>query len=210
MRLFKSWLMVGLFSALAGAAVAQPFNLEPGYYAVTGVSANDVLNIRAEPDASAPIVGSFAPDAAPVEVLIEQDGWGYVSSGEGMGWASMAFLQPLEVSRMGQSAVPDGLTCGGTEPFWGASMSESGINFASMDSAEEVFSFIAAENFGGAGPLRNLLIGGNATRNVTAVISTEICSDGMSDRDYPRRIDLVFNGEGGPSGYAGCCSMPLN
>ncbi len=210
MRLFKSFLICGLFLALTGAGSAQPYNLEPGYYAVSGVSADDVLNIRAEPDASAQIVGSFAPDAAPVEVLLEQDGWGYVSSGEGMGWTSMAFLKPVEVPRIGQSAIPDGMTCGGTEPFWGAEISESGISFASMDSAEEEFGFIAAENFGGAGPLRNLLIGGNAILTVTAVVSSEICSDGMSDRDYPRRIDMVFNGEGGPFGYAGCCSMPLN
>lgn len=210
MRDFKTLTVALLFFCISGAVSAQPHFAEPTYYAVTGVSADDVLNIRADPDASAEIVGSFAPDAVPVEVLQVQDGWGYVSTGERMGWASMTFLEPVEVQRLGQSAIPEGLTCGGTEPFWGAAISESGISFASMDSAEEVFNFIAADNFGGAGPLRNLLIGGNDTRTVTAVVSSETCSDGMSDRDYPRRIDFVFNGEGGPSGFAGCCSMPLN
>ena len=51
-------------------ALALPLRAEefPAAYAVTGVASNDVLNIRARPDAGSAIIGSLAPDATGVEV----------------------------------------------------------------------------------------------------------------------------------------------
>ena len=37
---------------------------------VTGVAANDVLNIRAAPDASAEIIGTLSPNARDIEVVL--------------------------------------------------------------------------------------------------------------------------------------------
>ena len=72
-------LLTLLFLALP--AQAQDF---PALYAVTGVAADDVLNIRSRPDAGAPIIGALAPDSTGVEVLGRSGNWALVSAGEGM------------------------------------------------------------------------------------------------------------------------------
>ena len=59
--------LVALFVLIcASAATAQDF---PALYRVTDVAANDVLNIRAQPQASAPVIGSFRPGQRGVEVM---------------------------------------------------------------------------------------------------------------------------------------------
>lgn len=55
---------------------------------VTGVAANDVLNIRENPDAASPVIGTLAPDATGVEVILVDDGWALVNAGERSGYAS--------------------------------------------------------------------------------------------------------------------------
>ncbi|MGR3466510.1 MAG: SH3 domain-containing protein, partial [Shimia sp.] len=67
----------------------------PALFDVTGVRADDVLNIRTEPTARAPIIGSFAPDETAIEVLERSPSgtWGRVRYGEQMGWSSLRFLE---------------------------------------------------------------------------------------------------------------------
>jgi len=68
------WLML-----LALPATAQDL---PVLYSVTGLAQGDTLNIRTQPDAGAPILGTLAPDAKDVEVirLSENKRWGVVNS----------------------------------------------------------------------------------------------------------------------------------
>jgi hypothetical protein len=109
-------LAVLLWAALAlpGAATQDGW---PAIHDVTGVAADDVLNIRERPDASSPIVGQLAPDAT-VEVIRpnERLTWGLVNAGERTGWVSLRYLQ----RRPGQwdGAFPEIASCFGTEPFW--------------------------------------------------------------------------------------------
>jgi uncharacterized protein YgiM (DUF1202 family) len=57
----------------------------PALHDVSGVAADDVLNIREAPDASAAIIGKLKPDAENVEVIRPDDhhSWGLVNTGEG-------------------------------------------------------------------------------------------------------------------------------
>ena len=59
-------------------------------------AADDVLNVRAEPNASSAILGGLEPGAGPVEVIeTSQPGstkWGRIVFQEGNGWVSMKFL----------------------------------------------------------------------------------------------------------------------
>ena len=151
--------LCGLLMLAVGPVHAQPSHLEPSYFAVEGVGADDVLNIRAEPNAAAAIVGSFAHDAAPIEVLALEGGWVYVSTGEGMGWASAAYLREISLPAFAGSALPDGLVCSGTEPFWGMTLSGAGISFAGMDIAEARFDLAVVDGFTGVGPSKNFVIG---------------------------------------------------
>lgn len=50
----------------AGPAAAQDL---PAVYDVAGVAADDVLNVRAEPSAEAPVLRTLAPDAGGIEVV---------------------------------------------------------------------------------------------------------------------------------------------
>lgn len=117
MRLF---ICVMMLLTMAGAAAAA----EPGYFRVTGVKAGDVLNIRAEPKPAAEAVGELAPGAGPVEILeVETSGgseWGRMVAGDTNGWVAMRFLEPVELETVGDTSIPDGLSCGGSEPFWGS------------------------------------------------------------------------------------------
>lgn len=189
---------------------AQGTITSPAYYEVTDVAADDVLNIRAEPDAGAEIVGSFLPGAAPVEVLYTVEGWAYVSAGERMGWTSARFLTEIEVPKIADSDLPQGLVCAGTEPFWSLAFEQETAFFNAIDAEELQFDVTDAGGFGGAGPNRQYVLANGAGFEATAIMGNEICSDGMSARAYPRRFDMVMTSQLGTSGYTGCCSVPVN
>lgn len=88
----------------------------PALYDVTGVRADDALNIRERPDADSPIIGMLTPDSTGVEVVAEVDGWGVVNIGERAGYANLRFLARSERPAWNQLATP--LVCSGSEPFW--------------------------------------------------------------------------------------------
>ncbi|VAW23038.1 hypothetical protein MNBD_ALPHA12-1786 [hydrothermal vent metagenome] len=201
---------VATFSFLAVfAALAQENIVQPAYYRVAGVAANDVLNIRQTASAGSPVVGSLAPGAFPVEVIKTSDGWGYVASSEGMGWVSLHFLQQISFAKFAQTNLPEGLNCGGTEPFWSLVMAGDKIAYSALGQANSTYSLVesgVAQNSGGT---TSFVIGQNNGRPLTGIVSNQICSDGMSDIDYGRRIDLLISGPGGTSAFSGCCNVPV-
>jgi uncharacterized membrane protein len=199
-----------LYSGLVHAA-------EPGFYAVTGVAAGDVLNIRTEADSSAPVVDSLAPGAQPVEVLetVTKGGgeWGRVLAGDGNGWVSMRFLEPVEVKVLAGTDIPEGLSCGGTEPFWGLRItSAGGLVFAPMEGPETAFPIEKATNAIGRNT-RFAVLARSGEMSARALLARfESCTDGMSDRDFGWRIDLLLERPGDdayPQLYEGCCRLPV-
>lgn len=201
---------VGLLSHPADAA-------EPGFYAVTGVASGDVLNIREEPDSNAAILESLEPGASPVEVLetVTKGGgeWGRVLAGDGNGWVSMRFLDPVDVPVLAGTEIPDGLSCGGTEPFWGARITASGgIVFAPMDGPETALPIEKATNAVGRNTRFAVLARAGETTARAMLARFESCTDGMSDRDFGWRIDLLLEKPGDasyPQLYEGCCRLPV-
>ena len=85
-------LITALFRLLSAPLSAQDY---PLFHNVTGVAANDVLNVRASPSAGTPILHFLPPDAHWVEVVEVQGNWGRINFGEGSGWASLRFLTPV-------------------------------------------------------------------------------------------------------------------
>ncbi|MHA1522785.1 MAG: SH3 domain-containing protein [Alphaproteobacteria bacterium] len=194
---------------LAMSVSARELLRAPTYFQVAGVAGDDVLNVRGAPRASSPIVGELAPNAWPVEVLKTKNGWAYVAAGEGMGWASMRFLAEISLPRIGQTTLPEGLVCGGTEPFWGAALSAEKILYNTIDGPNQDYLVTQTGQVQNRGGMTSFVLGQGTAKRFTAIISNQICSDGMSDRDYPRRIDLLLSGSGGALGFSGCCHMPL-
>lgn len=191
-----------LMMLFALPASAQDF---PALHRVTGVSAGDVLNIRGEPSARAPLVGSFARDAVGIEVigLSEDRAWGLVRTGEGVGWSNMRFL-----AREHADAWHSGthhLTCSGTEPFWSMAFFLPGnrAEFQSPDTSWEVRT--DAPNLPRTAFPPSLALPFSGAREGVAVIRNGVCSDGMSDLLYGLETQVYFRGDA--NALSGCCHL---
>ena len=174
----------------------------PALHDVADVAADDVLNLRAEPGADHAAVGALAPDAVRVEVIrATPDGrWGLVNHGEGTAWAAMRFLARRPGQWQGAPVGP--LACHGTEPFWSLAIVAGEVRFETPDDARpgtvrfrrtaanrrDVEAFAFALEDGGAG---------------VAVIGWRACDDGMSDRAFGLRLDLIVD----DALMSGCCSL---
>ncbi|MEZ5870840.1 MAG: SH3 domain-containing protein [Nitratireductor sp.] len=209
--------MRSLISALIFlAATAHAVAAEPGYYKVTGVAAGDVLNIRLAPDPSSDVIGDYPPDASPVEVLevVNSAGgeWGRVIASDSDGWVAMKFLAPTQVTHIDGTELPSGLHCSGTEPFWDGVLTTNNLSFSAIDVAEYSLPLgVAVTTLGRQ--YRYALVAENEQERMTAIVAQDFeCSDGMSDRHFRWRIDMLReNGKDGdfPAAYEGCCRLPL-
>ncbi len=198
MKLFTAFLFALLLPALAQAQTL------PDTFIVTGVAADDVLNIRAEPTASAPIVGELGPYMINIEVLklSANQKWGRVSTGEGNGWASMRYLERSGHNDL--SEVPRPMTCIGTEPFWALGMHPQGDEYVLLGYGRHDLTWIkdvlAFQGF-------VVVFEEGPSLNRTLTVERGLCSDGMSDRDYGWRATLLNEAPDGDSLQFGCCTL---
>lgn len=195
-QLFASALLC-VFSAVMACAQAG----FPALYDVTGVAADDVLNIRAEPSGSADILGEFGPHRTEVEVTgATADGrWLRVNTQEATGWVAARFLQRPDG---GDFAFGRMLNCFGTEPFWSLDVIQgSRATFSRMDGAT-LSDGAGLLNIGQGRQDRFLLGFGQGL----VVVTQAQCSDGMSDRLYALEASVVLV-ETGMTLYSGCCSI---
>ncbi|MEO0358465.1 MAG: SH3 domain-containing protein [Pseudomonadota bacterium] len=190
--------LAGLLAGLANLATAQNFDL-PALFDVTGVTQEDVLNIRQNPTADAPIVGSFGPKDKNIEVItVTATGtWGQVNGPEQSGWVAMRFLD-----RQPHFGFPRLTQCFGTEPFWSLAFDGSQITLTTPDGAPQTQGHIwrtqAAGLTGvygfGAGPW-------------VAAVRGQSCNDGMSDRAFGLTVDLLLGRGPGTMMLSGCCTL---
>lgn len=185
---------------LPGLAAAQGY---PALHDVTGVAADDVLNIRSAPDASSPIIGSFSPHSKFIEVVRAEGGWGRINIGERAGWVSLRYLARHPEPPPG--SFPEELACYGTEPFWGLDYSAEGVVFSTPDQTRRLH-------------LQSALVSPNHTRKLailagseelftTITITPARCNDGMSDREFGLSVSVVTRFPEGYRLYSGCCSL---
>jgi uncharacterized membrane protein len=173
----------------------------PALHAVTGVAADDVLNVRERPDAGAPILGSLPPDATGIEVVSVSDGWALVNLGDGSGYASLTYLAREQGPEWNSLERP--LTCLGTEPFWSLD----------IDPVAGTAAFSTPEEPAHELPISGLWPGAPWAAAAAlqlpdgmAVLHPAECSDGMSNRSYGIVADLFLNGPDRPR-LSGCCLM---
>lgn len=193
-----------VLATLLLAALLQPVSAQmsfPELYEVTGVAADDTLNVRAEPSASATRIGTLAPDANGVEVIRVQNGWGLVNIGEQSGWASMRFM-----AKQSDSVSVTPASCFGTEPFWTLGFGKGDdLTWSTPSDAQagRITARMTSANVRG-------VIGVEYTLNRSrgqAVMRPEICSDGMSDRSFGIAVDLSIVAGDSAQLYSGCCTM---
>lgn len=189
--------------ALGGPAAAQ--DVLPAWFGVTGVAADDVLNIRERPDAGSAVIGTLAPDATGVEVVEISDGWAMVTTGERSGYAALRYLAPEPAPAWNSLQVP--LTCLGTEPFWSLEIdpATSELRRRTPDRPEvETTPLTAAWPGSTLAPDMAVVV-----EDGIAVLSPKACSDGMSDRRYGIAIQIFRTGTGYIDRDLGCCMLGL-
>lgn len=197
-----SLLIVALVLApLMGAPEARA---QDAYYRVVHVAAGDTLNIRAEADAGAEIIGSFAPGAGPIEVFETQEGWAKVSAEGRTGWASLAYLETYEPRMNETTGLPEGLQCSGTEPFWSLGF-EGGEAIFGEAGAEEKKHFPITVVKRARGLTNPVYLGSGEGH--AAVLTKAQCSDGMSDTTYGWQAVLLFGKGEETEVYGGCCRV---
>ncbi|CAN5800516.1 hypothetical protein BH23PSE1_BH23PSE1_03970 [soil metagenome] len=200
--------LAAILVCLAGPAPATQEYILPTLFDVIDVAADDVLNIRAEPSARAEIFGALAPDAERIEVVAHDASgrWGQVNTGERAGWVAMRYLAyRTDVWEPGR--LPAGLRCLGTEPFWSLSLGNGQATFAAPAEPETTARIAAVLDTGVfRDPRRAVLAEGDGFR-MTAALTTEACSDGMSDLAYGLTTMVVVEDAAGPALLAGCCRI---
>jgi uncharacterized membrane protein len=178
--------------------VTIPADAAPPLLVVTGVAPDDALNICAEPDANAAIVGMLAP-ATGISVTAqgtETLDWIHITHDGAEGWVNAQFLS---FENAGQT-LPIRLTCSGTEPFWGIELSYSraDAHFVFSDTA---FTTGFAPPVSPAARTDQFLFAERDDSADFLLIAPEACSDGMSDNVHPYSISARLEG----NVLAGCC-----
>lgn len=186
-------------AVLIAASAAQA---EPDLRRVAGVSVDDALNVRAGPGTDNSVVARLANGTLAEILEVSEDGrWGKVAYGEANAWLALRYTEQALRPRVEGMAV--GLTCHGTEPFWGAELSNNGR-----------FRFDPMSDTGIAAPIENVEVRQGGHRFTSASTVAELlpmaCDNGMADTEYGWRINLTF--EGGDlagSSVTGCCEVRL-
>lgn len=193
-----------LLVALASPAAAQ--TMLPTLYDVTGVKADDVLNIRAMPDASSSILSELLPDATGVEVIETRAGWARVNTFERSGWVNMRYLRERPgVWKPGE--IPATLNCLGTEPFWTLRQVGTNIVYETPELSRPLQRRVVVDNPARREPARSI-IAGDAQGRLTVVLTPAQCTDGMSDRFFGLSATLLFEGAGQATRMEnGCCRI---
>ena len=174
----------------------------PALYYVTGVSADDVLNLRERPDSSAAIIGRLAPDASGVEVVAFAENWAVINVDGVAAYAARRFLTREDGPDW--AALQRPILCAGTEPFWTLAVdpATASAGFSTPEQPEP--RLLAIDD----------LWPGNAWTTSAAVslpvglavLRRAECSDGMSDQQFGIAVDLFLRDAGGLR-LVGCCSL---
>ena len=213
MRLTHMLTILAGIACLPFAALAHedPFDFGSKYYQVSGVEDGDTLNVRAEATARSDTIGELAPGAGPIEVLSTKDGWAQIVSQERNGWVSLRFLKEVDVPVLGETSLPVGLTCFGTEPFWSLSFEADGTAVLDDIILDEPAKFAIGTVQSAAARFHVtwIKLRQNVEERGNALIRRSACSDGMSDALYPYSADISVDiGQDEQRIVTGCCSLP--
>ncbi|KZY30193.1 hypothetical protein A3731_05290 [Roseovarius sp. HI0049] len=183
-----------------------PAQTLPAIYDVSGVAANDTLNVRAGPSTDHEVITKLPPDAAGIEVVdADKSGeWGLININGGAGWVALRYM----LRQPGQPAtgLANNLACSGTEPFWSFTLTPD--RKAEMTRPEVTVPFADVLIVPSANrPDRHALFADGGDTVVTAMVGRNQCSDGMSDRAYGLGIDLLVTDKTEVKVYSGCCSV---
>lgn len=189
---------------LAFFPLAALADVYPALYDVTGVAADDVLNIRESPDVGSAIIGTLAPDATGVEVVAVTGGWAVVNTSEASGYANLRFLARQPGADWSEIERP--LHCLGTEPFWDLAIApETRTAWLSTPDQPEPEALAIGQVWPA---LPWSPVAAFAVPEGFVALTPADCSDGMSDRRYGIAVDIFLSRPDRPR-LSGCCALNL-
>ncbi len=191
-----------LATALWLVALPLRADVYPALHDVSGVGADDVLNIREQPDAKSSIIGTLAADASGVEVIAVSGGWALVNTDEGSGYVALRYLTRSAAADWNALQYP--VSCLGTEPFWSLDVDPVAgiIRFQTPEDEEPLLSPIA-QTWPALPWAPSVAV---ALSDGMVVLAPADCSDGMSDRRYGISAD-IFLQDGDRQRLSGCCRI---
>jgi uncharacterized membrane protein len=175
---------------------------EPGFtYRVVNVTSDDVLRVRSQPDASAPVIGNLPPDATGIILTGVRQNVGQVSwwqiiveaADGGAGWVNSRFLAMTDPSAEPKTGF--GLRCIGTEPFWSLEIANGQASFTTAEGERLLWRAHSWRDAAGHQPGYRFAIqldnhSPNALGWAAVSRPPQFCTDGMSDLEYP--YDLIL------------------
>lgn len=201
---FLSLLISIAFFTATNAQVSEIYEPPHRYFIVSGVEADDVLNIREGPGASFQIVGEFDPSEALVEVLAvsQNERWALVNVVEGVGWTSMNYLRPIFPPTYRPTNVPIALKCNGSNLVnWSAFLGDRGVFFSVLGLETE--NFLINETRTYRNPDTVTLIKNSDKEIVFDVLrSAPLCANEAGNL-FPWSVDIYI----GSDQFNGCCSL---
>lgn len=183
----------------APALLAEDY---PALHAVSGVAADDVLNIREKPDAGSAIIGALAPNATGVEVLGISGTWALVNTAEGSGYAALRFL--VREPGPAWNALQTPLICLGTEPFWSLEI-EPVAGKAKLVPSDDLNGYLLKIKELWPATLAAPAAALSLDEGMV-VLTPAVCSDGMSDRSYGISVDMFLE-QPETLRLSGCCLL---
>ncbi|GGL55678.1 hypothetical protein GCM10011392_07580 [Wenxinia marina] len=138
--------------------------------------------------------------------MTPDEGWGLVNVEERAGWVSMRYM----ARQAGQWAgnLRPLASCYGTEPFWILDLMPEGSSLRWSTPEGELAGTIE-ERLPPANrvDVEALTFSLGDGSEGTGIVTARTCSDGMSDREFGLRLDLVLRGRGEDRLLSGCCTL---
>ena len=199
------WVILGLLLLSTPPAIAGQRSVpEPGLtYIVVNVAPDDVLRVRGQPEASAPVIGNVRSDATGIIVtgarrnLGEASWWQIVhkAADGGAGWVNSRFLALADPSAKPETDF--GLRCIGTEPFWSLEIANGQARFTTAEGEQSSWRAGSWRDAAGHQPGHRFVIqldNESADALGWAAVSRpqQFCTDGMSDLEYPYDLTVAI------------------
>lgn len=200
--------LVALAASLAAPDAARADRFE---YRVSGVAADDVLNLRArvpgvEKVSATRVLARIPPGAGGLlgtgtTEMIGSSRWYEVRFGATIGWVNGRFLAPASSAL--EPALTGGFFCAGADPFWSLRIAGSEAELTEAGRAPHRLA-VAARGPGPEPAAITLSLAGEAGARVD-IRHREWCRDGVSSLDYS--FETRVTPAVGPRILRGCCSL---
>jgi len=114
-------------------------------------------------------------------------------------------MEPIQVEQLAKTAVPVGLVCAGTEPFWTLELQSQQTALFTTSESNNSLSVTSAESSRNQSTYPVAVELQSENYSAISVLRRSQCADGMSDISYSWAIDVVMQPE--LQLLSGCCFL---